>query len=87
MSNATPADSDSFLFQNSIDVAQKCLRRQGWNIQQALELFWENPEEFIPQVAPCDVGQLEQMFSKYKGTSSCKLTFSSFLTYCVCPHA
>jgi hypothetical protein len=51
----------------STDVSQKFLRKHGWNIQQALEVFWENPDDIVPQPPACDVGQLESMFVKYQG--------------------
>ena len=43
------------------------MKKNGWNIQQALEAFWESPEDYASPAPPCDLGLLDQMFMKYKG--------------------
>jgi len=48
------------------DVAAKCLRRHGWNVQMALSEFWDNPGAFSPPPPACDVAAVEKLFEKYK---------------------
>ncbi len=64
MSDVLPSEN---IWTSSVEVASICLRRHQWNVQRALDAFWDNPASFVPPPPACDVGLLETMFSKYKG--------------------
>jgi hypothetical protein len=53
------------------EVAAICLRKYGWQIESALNAFWENPGEFAGagqrEASPVDVGLIDTMFETYKG--------------------
>mmetsp|Transcript_16481 Transcript_16481/g.33831 ORF Transcript_16481/g.33831 Transcript_16481/m.33831 type:complete len:252 (+) Transcript_16481:118-873(+) len=64
-----------------LDVAAKCLRKNNWNIHQALEAFWERPDAF--STAPsCDMEALHKLFDIYKDADEDAIGIEGLLQFC-----
>jgi len=65
-----------------IEVAARCLKKNNWNIHQALEAFWERPDAYAPSAPPCDMDALTALFEKYKESEEEAIGLDGLIALC-----